>query len=293
VPPARSLTSGAGWACRRYRGSVVDPEQRAAEVLAALPAFIWDGHALPVPVEAIADSHFGLLVREHEELASVTGAPALATGDTLSGLLLVDEREIWVSAAEARASTGRRRFTIAHELGHWVLHRSPHGTVFCRTHAVVTEPAGPTVPDIEEQASLFAAVLLFPDALVRAQRNRLGGDLDALAETFGGSRVATERAVFRAVRLPHIRDRHPDLTVFFWSDEAYDAWRAAHPDGWVVNDNLHDPERSRRHRAHCSYLRHPVRPGRPRTRDPKWCSDDEQELGRAFLDVARCSRCGG
>ena len=40
--------------------------QRAEELLAEVPDWIWDGETLPVPVEDIADSHFGLLVRDVE-----------------------------------------------------------------------------------------------------------------------------------------------------------------------------------------------------------------------------------
>jgi hypothetical protein len=65
------------------------------------------GAELPVPVESIAEDLLGLHVVESDELG-------------VSGLLLPLEREIWVNAAEARESPGRRRFTIAHELGHWV-----------------------------------------------------------------------------------------------------------------------------------------------------------------------------
>lgn len=38
-------------------------EERAARVLERVPAWLWDGETLPVPVEDIADSVFGLLVR--------------------------------------------------------------------------------------------------------------------------------------------------------------------------------------------------------------------------------------
>src|ERR1700756_3898258 len=98
-------------------------ERLAEEFLAQVPSYIWDGTTLPVPIEEIADSHVGLLVRNVEDLRRAPGAPALADGQLLSGLLLPVEGEIWVSADEARQWPPRRRFTIAHELGHWRLHR--------------------------------------------------------------------------------------------------------------------------------------------------------------------------
>jgi hypothetical protein len=58
-------------------------------------------------VEEIAEDLLGLSVAESEELQ-------------VSGVLLPAEREIWLNASEARERPGRRRFTIAHEVGHWI-----------------------------------------------------------------------------------------------------------------------------------------------------------------------------
>src|ERR1700729_4261707 len=120
------------------------PAERLAErFLARVPPYIWDGETLPVPVEEIADSFAGLLVREVDDLRTAPGAPALGDGQTLSGLLLPDRGEIWVSAEEARQWPARRRFTIAHELGHWRLHRDAERAVFCRSGSIEAE-ASPT-----------------------------------------------------------------------------------------------------------------------------------------------------
>lgn len=51
-------------------------------------------------------------------MGTAPGAPALAHGQSLSGLLLPVRGEIWVNAEEARQWPPRRRFTIGHELGH-------------------------------------------------------------------------------------------------------------------------------------------------------------------------------
>src|SRR5918996_1153755 len=99
-------------------------ERHAERVLAELPSYLWDGERLPVPVDEIADSHFGLRVCDvdPEEMTTLPGCPRLEDGQSLSGLLLANQREIWVNAEEAAQSNGRRRFTICHELGHWVMH---------------------------------------------------------------------------------------------------------------------------------------------------------------------------
>jgi len=64
-------------------------------------AATFGGDELPVPVESIAEDLLALAV-EAREL-------------DVSGMLLPAERRIYVNAAEPEP---RRRFTIAHELGH-------------------------------------------------------------------------------------------------------------------------------------------------------------------------------
>jgi hypothetical protein len=181
---------------------VEEIERRAEEVLARVPAWLWDARKLPVPVEDIADSCFGLLVREVEDMAAASGAPALAHGQALSGLLLVDAAEIWVNAQEARAWPGRRRFTIGHELGHWVLHRRGHHSLFCR-HAVVTGEQRPELPLLEDQANAFAAALLMPAQLLREAYAR-DRDFARLCRRFGTSGAAMGRRLHAVIR-PHTR----------------------------------------------------------------------------------------
>jgi hypothetical protein len=68
-------------------------EDRASREIARIPRWIWDGSTLPVPIEHIADSHFGLLVRDVEDLRSAPGVPDLPDSQRLSGLLLPGRRE--------------------------------------------------------------------------------------------------------------------------------------------------------------------------------------------------------
>ncbi len=107
------------------------------------------GPDLPVPVESIATDLLGLLVEE----AAIE----------YSGLLLPAHRRIVVRADEP---TSRRRFTIAHELGHWVCqvadgHPAP---VYCRP-LDLSEAADRA---LEREANVFAAELLMPEEAVRS-----------------------------------------------------------------------------------------------------------------------------
>lgn len=176
-------------------------ERRAGVVLENVPDFIWDGEELPVPVEDIVDSYYGLLVRDVEDM---TGAPVpggLTTGDWISGLLLPAQGEIWINAEDARRWPPRRRFTISHELGHWELHRTGQQTLFCRAGYVdpddlsVAELAEqrPPRPPPEEEADIFAAALLMPAPLIHHHRHECRDDVAELCRRFDSSEKAMTR----------------------------------------------------------------------------------------------------
>ena len=99
------------------------------------------------------------------------GVPELPGAETISGLLIPSLGEIWVNREEAGQWPGRRRFTIAHEIGHHVLHRTGQQALFCRK-AMVREdkPATtrPPLPVTEQEANAFAAAMLMPAELVRS-----------------------------------------------------------------------------------------------------------------------------
>src|SRR5712691_2683149 len=109
---------------------------------------------LPVPIDAIAVDLLGFSVEEEDGLE-------------VSGMLLPAEEQIWLNGREARQSSGRRRFTLAHELGHWICQYQqgriePH---FCRSE-LIGVGAGRR---LEREANEFAAELLMPEPLVRRE----------------------------------------------------------------------------------------------------------------------------
>jgi len=140
------------------------------------------GAELPVPVERIAEDLLGLAVAERDDLA-------------VSGMLLPAEREIYVNAEDVPA---RRRFTLAHEVGHWVCQclEGKGAPVMCRAEDV-SESADRT---LEREANVFAAELLMPEPAVRAEVAR-GGDL---GESFG---VSAEAMAWRLYNLGIAEER--------------------------------------------------------------------------------------
>jgi IrrE N-terminal-like domain len=178
-------------------------ERRAEEFLSQIPAYVWDGATLPVPIKEIADTHLGLLVRDVEDLGIAPGAPKLGRGQTLSGLLLPAMGEIWVNAEEARQWPARRRFTIAHELGHWRLHRdADERGVFCRAGSIepdATEPRA-QLPTTEDEANVFAAAVLMPARLVEDQYVQCQRDFVRLCDKFGASGAAMGRRLHAVIK---------------------------------------------------------------------------------------------
>ncbi len=193
-------------------------ERRAAQVLAEVPDYVWDGSSLPVPVEAIADSCFHLLIRDVEphDMEQAPDCPPLAEGTSLSGLFLPREREIWVNAAEGREWPPRRRFSIGHELGHCVLHEDGQRSLFCRHGTIDFAPdeeaaiesraasGGAADEDevvalIEREANQFAAALLMPPELMRHHYRAAHGNFDELCRIFGSSQAAMGRRLHQAV----------------------------------------------------------------------------------------------
>jgi hypothetical protein len=180
-----------------------DIEARAEAVLATVPDWIWNGEQLPVPVEDIADTCFGLLVRDVEDPGAAPGAPELRDGQSISGLLLASRGEIWVNALEAREWPPRRRFTIGHELGHWVMHRTGQQSLFCRKPSIEAAETDerPELPEPEVEANAFAAALLMPAHLIRERYEKCSGKRDRfeqMCEEFDSSGAAMSRRL-RAV----------------------------------------------------------------------------------------------
>lgn len=182
--------------------NATDFEALGAAFLDSVPTYVWDGHTLPVPIEDIADSYVGLLVRDVGDLGSAPGAPRVGADQSLSGLLLPGLGEIWVNASEGRQWPGRRRFTIAHELGHWQMHRHADEGVFCRTATVEPDdnPAERSeLPPAESEANAFAAAVLMPAELIRQHYAAYGNDFFRLCNMFGVSGAAMGRRLHAAV----------------------------------------------------------------------------------------------
>jgi IrrE N-terminal-like domain len=161
----------------------------------------------PVDVEELAASLCCLRVRAADDLGPIAGAEPSVP---LSGVLLPARWEIWVRRDEPAP---RRRFTVAHEVGHHLLH-SDGAAVLCRPSDVETAQGDVRVR--EREANRFAAELLMPEAMVREAADRDGSEPIALSAAFGVSDVAMG---FRLVTLGYLEALPVDLQA------EVDRWR--------------------------------------------------------------------
>lgn len=120
----------------------------------------------PVPVESIAEHYLGYQIDITDE--------GLFEDPNFLGGIVFDENVIRVNAS-VEAHEGRYNFTIAHEIGHHVLHReyflahrdASHPDIMCREASAK--------PLVERQADQFASALLMPAEAVRKAIESLPG----------------------------------------------------------------------------------------------------------------------
>lgn len=106
--------------------------------------------------------------------------------EKVSGLLDFNARRIYVNMADP---SYRQRFTIAHELGHWMLHRPAFEA---NPDAYPVLPRFEKVEEsnaFEQEANAFASELLVPQHLFTAVR---GAPVSVLAKVFDVSRTMME-----------------------------------------------------------------------------------------------------
>jgi Zn-dependent peptidase ImmA (M78 family) len=163
----------------------IDPERDASQLLRAVWAPGSDGAPVPLPVDPFV-------------IAQKLGIKAFAASldEGVSGMLVKragQDPEIYVHAAD---STNRRRFTCAHELGHYYK-RSAAGDAEWEyvEHRDLLTSAGNNPEEI--YANKFAASLLMPRAEVE-RRLQAGNGLPTLAFEFG---VSEDAMHYRLVNL--------------------------------------------------------------------------------------------
>jgi hypothetical protein len=142
---------------------------------------------------------------EEEDLGGFAGA-----------LVPAESRSRWAIAVDKGQSAGRRRFTIAHEFGHFLLHRKkyPNGI-----HSSEADVDGRTRIEVEREANEFAAWLLMPlDDFRKQIAPKDKPDFDAIGSCADRYEVSLVAAVLRWLRYTDRR------AVFVTSVDGYVKW---------------------------------------------------------------------
>jgi Zn-dependent peptidase ImmA (M78 family) len=127
----------------------------------------------------------GTIPVEPEVIAKSMGAQVLQQDSAESGSLEIHEEDVFIYVRQ-QDPAARQRFTIAHEIGHWVL---GHGNSFRDPAANFSSSSGMLV---ERQANRFAACLLMPRDPVIELATQGKWNTEDMARIFRVSRSAME-----------------------------------------------------------------------------------------------------
>lgn len=168
-------------------------DQHAEEILRQTAAY-----KVPVPIELVA-----------HRLNLTTEASAL--GDSVSGMLVVedDRGAIGYNSSHARV---RQRFTVAHEIAHFVLHlkKNRRSQLFIDPFVIFRRDDNSRAGNDREEveANRLGAALLMPAGLLRKEIRKHGLDLDdedALGFLAKRFRVSTVAMTYRLNALGLLR----------------------------------------------------------------------------------------
>jgi len=159
----------------------------------------WGDQRFPVDVDHLA-LHCAQAYGWSDPITRIHGE----AWDGIEGALMPSTggQEWWI-IYNTRSTPERQRFTKAHELGHYMLHRQDRAHFQCGNGMVWERDSGK--PDIEAQANQFAADLLMPSKHVRErlQGQRISISLLSKLATFYG--VSLEAMCLKFIEVTDLR----------------------------------------------------------------------------------------
>ncbi len=141
-----------------------------------------------------------------EDIAQMLGAKIVLNdfNNEISGVLIRRGTNIVIGVAKEQAPT-RQRFTIAHEIGHLLLHEGEEVHVDRDFRVNLRSPSSAEAVDVNEiEANAFAASLLMPEKMLQVDVKELAVDfedatkIDALASRY---KVSNQAMTFRLINL--------------------------------------------------------------------------------------------
>ena len=164
---------------------------------------------LPIPVEEIAEQHLGYEIEFTDR--------GIFSNPQLLGGIDLESKTIFVNAS-VQDHDGRYSFTVAHEIGHHILHRESYLASVSEGDKSILCREVSNKPPIEIEADRFAAALLMPATVVREamarqkayRRIKSVGQARGLAATLiqreGFSNVSNTAMVNRLIDLDYVPD---------------------------------------------------------------------------------------
>jgi Zn-dependent peptidase ImmA (M78 family) len=152
------------------------------------------GKKLPVDVHAIAKSlKIPIEERNYE--------------DEVSGMLVLKDRNAIISINKAH-SENRKRFTIAHELGHYLLHKNSASVFIDKAPVFLRDKKSSDGTQLQEiEANRFAAELLMPEGLLREKILKKQLDIEnvnAIGKLAKQFKVSPQALTVRLTKLGYI-----------------------------------------------------------------------------------------
>ncbi len=158
------------------------PGRQPSKVIAhAEAAGVWRLYGFRSPEELVL-----------EDLALAMGILVLdGTLDSADARLIRRGRKGIIRVKDTIPETGRRRFAIAHELGHWLLHTGVSQVLACTSEDMIAQYKA---SETEIEANYFASALLMPETLFAPRIARTSPSIElvkSLASYFDTSLTAT------------------------------------------------------------------------------------------------------
>lgn len=103
-------------------------------------------------------------------------------GDNISGALLMEEQKATIGY-NPNDPLVRQRFTIAHELGHYFLHKKESSTIFYdKPQILFRDESNSSGYKREQEANVFAASLLMPEHMVSRSLEKIRSNSNQLLD---------------------------------------------------------------------------------------------------------------
>jgi len=181
-------------------------ERRAQELISAYETATGRPVKPPIPVEIILESHLGLGL----EIADLK---TLLDKKDVIGATWIPEKKVVIDSSLEQGPRGRFYFTVAHEIGHWVLHRELIQEMVMRedVRSAVVCRDSESRKSGEWQADYFAGALLMPEGMLREAVSRvlnaekIEGNLEIINRP-GGRRLGGLNGFFNLYAMPIIEE---------------------------------------------------------------------------------------